>query len=229
MARSLGRLAVCSFSGVTVIASPAVVWAQPDELQQLEDFLSPPPTESLQLQTAPAQPPYPAQSLPAQPLPPASPIPHAIPTTSAESTVVTPPSRQQPLPSQPLVQPQLAVLSLNSHSPGTLGNPRQLHEGYYQDLFQFEGQMGELILLNLIGSDDPRMELDPRLQLIAPDGSIVAEDDNGGYDSARGDARIVLMLPDTGSYTVVVTTADPDDRGRYTLGLLEVDDPSQIQ
>ncbi|MEM9566807.1 MAG: PPC domain-containing protein [Cyanobacteria bacterium P01_E01_bin.34] len=184
--------------------------AQPDELQQLEDFLAPSPTEALQLPPSQAAPP-PLQLAP----PPTAPaVPPLVPA------VVFPPSSSQP---------QLTTLSLNSHNPGTLGNPRQLQEGFYQDRFQFEGESGELILLNLIGSNDPRMQLDPLLRLLGPDGSLVAEDDNSGYDSTRGDARIVLSLPDTGLYTIVVTTAEPDDRGRYTLGLLEVDDPSIIQ
>ena len=192
--------------GLAIPVTAAI--AQTDELQQLDDFLNPPPTAPSQWRAAP---PPPVQFAP-------SPIAPAEPLTAPAAVL-------PPVPGQS----QLTTLSLNSHSPGTLGSPRQLQEGFYQELFQFEGQSGELILLNLIGSDDPRMRLDPRLQLIGPDGSIVAEDDNGGFDSVRGDARIVLSLPDTGSYTIVVTTAEPDDRGRYTLGLLEVDDPSTIQ
>ncbi|MEL7083224.1 MAG: PPC domain-containing protein [Cyanobacteria bacterium J06597_1] len=197
--------------GLTLAIPATAAIAQPDELQQLEDFLAPPPTQPPQFQPPQAAPPQPLHFAPSPPAPALSP---PIPA------VVSPPASGQP---------QLRRLSLNSHNPGTLGSPRQLQEGFYQDRFQFEGQSGELILLNLIGSDDPRMQLDPLLQLIGPDGSLVAEDDNSGYDSARGDARIVLSLPDTGSYTIVVTTAKPDDRGRYTLGLLEVDDPSIIQ
>ena len=208
----LRPMGFCLSFGLGLVMPMTAAIAQPDELQQLDDFLSPPPTTPSQWQPAPPPPPV-------QFAPPPSPIPPAEPLSSPAAAL--PPVSNQ--------QHQLTTLTLNSHSPGTLGSPRQLQEGFYQDLFQFEGQSGELILLNLIGSNDPRMQLDPRLQLIGPDGSIVAEDDNSGFDSVRGDARIVLSLPDTGSYTIVVTTAEPDDRGRYTLGLLEVDDPSTIQ
>ena len=192
-----------------------VVLAQPEELQQLDDFLNPP------------SPPVTPQVQPSSTVQPAPVAPSATPweNPSQPSVPSSPPAPL--LPASDL--PQLTVLSLNSHNPGTLGSPRQLQDGFYQDLYQFDGNSGDYVLLNLIGSDDPRMQLDPRLQLIGPDGSIVAEDDNGGYDSSRGDARIVIPLPDTGTYTIVVTTAEPDDRGRYTLGLLEVDDPSAIQ
>ena len=201
----------CSISLGLWLAPVTAAIAQTDELQQLDDFLNP-------HQTAPAR---------WQPAPPPPPVQLAPPSPIAPSESVSAPAAA--LPPAPRQQNQLTTLSLNSHSPGTLGSPRQLQEGFYQELFRFEGQSGELILLNLIGSDDPRMQLDPRLQLIGPDGAIVAEDDNGGFDSVRGDARIVLSLPETGSYTIVVTTSEPDDRGRYTLGLLEIDDPSNIQ
>ena len=98
-----------------------------------------------------------------------------------------------------------------------------MNEGFYQDLFQFNGSSGQSVMLNLVGSSDTRMKLDPFLRLIGPDGTIVAEDDNSGYDSSRGDAQIKLALPQTGTYTIVVTTTNPEDRGRYSIGLLEFD------
>ena len=137
--------------------------------------------------------------------------------------VYHPPSRPwRPAPTRP--NPSLSgpeVLSLNSHRPGTLGRYNQLRDGFYQDLYEFQGVAGQTIALNLLGSSDPRMRLDPLLKLIGPDGSVVAEDDNSGNDPNRGDARIVLALPETGTYTIVVTTATPADKGRYALGLQE--------
>ena len=173
--------------------------AQEQELMQLETFLAP----------APQPQPAPPTVQPARFAPPPPPKPSSLPQSPQLSS---PPNSAS------------SVLALNSHRPGTLGRPSQLNEGFYQDLYQFQGDVGTSIMLNAIGSSDVLMQLDPVLTLIGPDGSIVAEDDNSGYNSARGDARIALILPDTGTYTIVVTTAAPDDRGRYSIGLVEVED-----
>ena len=161
-------------------------WAQQDEIQQLEQFLTPEP-----------------------PAPP-------------DRVFTPPPRRWQPSPvrSSPTHSPP-ALLTLNSHQPGTLGRPNQLIDEFYRDLYSFEGTSGLTIVINLHGTSDPRMQLDPLLRLIAPSGTVVAEDDNGGNNPERGDARILLTLPETGTYTIVVTTATPADKGRYALGLQE--------
>ena len=190
--------------GLTSLFLTPMAGAQEQELMQLESFLTPAP----------------------QPQPPP-------PTVQPARLVPPPASSPQPLPRSPqLPAPSAAsssVLALNSHRPGTLGRPNQLNEGYYLERYQFEGDVGTPVMLNAIGSNDALMQLDPVLTLIGPDGSILAEDDNSGVDSARGDARIVLVLPDTGTYTIVVTTAAPNDRGRYSIGLVEVEDTVNLQ
>ena len=133
-----------------------------------------------------------------------------------------PPTAQPPLvlPSQP-TEPVLLVL--NSHWPGTLGrNNQHEQDGYFRDRYRFEGKSGQPVLINIIGSSDDRMRLDPYLKLLGPDGKLVAEDDNSGRDGQRGDARLRLVLPEDGTYTIVVSTAKPEDTGRYVVGLLEV-------
>ena len=185
-----GHLLCCGLSisigGLFSLCIQPRAWAQQDEIQQLEQFLTPEP-----------------------PSPPVR--------------VYSPPNRQwrpSPIPSAP-AQSSPAVLTLNSHQPGTLGRPNQLSDGFYRDLYSFEGTSGLTVAINLHGTSDPRMQLDPLLRLIAPSGTVVAEDDNGGSNSDRGDARILLKLPETGTYTIVVTTATPADKGRYALGLQE--------
>ena len=190
--------------GLTCLFLTPMAGAQEQELIQLETFLAPAP------QPQPASPPVqPARFAPPPPPPPSS----------------------RPLPRSPQLSPTSAssVLALNSHRPGTLGRPNQLNEGFYRELYQFDGDVGTSIMLNAIGSSDGLMQLDPVITLIGPDGSILAEDDNSGLDSARGDARIVLVLPYTGTYTIVVTTAAPTDRGRYSIGLVEVEDTVNLQ
>lgn len=186
-----------------------IAGAQEDEILQLETFLAPAP-----------QP----QSQPVRSVQPLRPAVQPAPFSPSPPN----PSQVSPQLSMPSSSPS-SVLSLNSHRPGTLGRPSQWNEGFYLDTYQFEGNSGVPIMLNAIGSSDARMQLDPVLKLIGPNGTIVAEDDNSGYNAARGDARIHLVLPDTGTYTIVVTTATPDDRGRYSIGLVEVEDTTQVQ
>lgn len=139
------------------------------------------------------------------PAPPVAPTPVA-PAPVAPAPVAPPP----PSPEQ---------ISINTHRPGTLGRWNQFRDGFYQDLYSFEGTAGESIAINVIGTSDPRTMLDPFIRLIGPDGEMVAEDDNGGSNPERGDARLVLDLPETGTYTLVVTTATPGDKGRYALSV----------
>ena len=138
-----------------------------------------------------------------------------LPPPTPVVPVVPAPVTPAPAPSAPSPE----HLSINSHRPGTLGRWNQLNDGFYQDLYTFEGEANESIAINVIGTSDPRTMLDPFLRLIGPDGTVVAEDDNGGSNAERGDARIVLELPETGTYTIVVTTATPADKGRYALSL----------
>ncbi|MEO0852265.1 MAG: pre-peptidase C-terminal domain-containing protein, partial [Cyanobacteria bacterium J06648_11] len=104
--------------------------------------------------------------------------------------------------------------------PGTLGQGDGYQDGYYKELYEFQGEAGEPIIVNLIGSSDERMQLDPFIQLFGPNGEIVAEDDNSGRDVDRGDARIQTELPATGTYQILVTTSNAYDSGRYTIGLI---------
>ncbi len=138
-------------------------------------------------------------------LPPATPVSPVVPAPVVPAPVAPAPSPEQ--------------LSINSHRAGTLGRWNQLNEGFYQDLYTFDGNAGESIAINVIGTSDPRTMLDPLIRLIGPDGTVVAEDDNGGSNSERGDARLVLELPETGTYTIVVTTATEADKGRYALSV----------
>lgn len=135
----------------------------------------------------------------------------------APSVAPVAPARVAPPPVAPAPSPE--QLAINSHRAGTLGRWTQLNDGFYQDLYSFEGAAGESIAINVIGTSDPRTMLDPFIRLIGPDGELVAEDDNGGGNSERGDARLVLELPETGTYTLIVTTATPADKGRYALSV----------
>ncbi|MEM9156038.1 MAG: PPC domain-containing protein [Cyanobacteria bacterium P01_F01_bin.33] len=158
------------------------------------------------------QPAQPAYRAPAQP----------VRRTYQAPRAVQPAYRPQPARPVPQVVPLKPPVQIayDTHSPGTLGYGDGYESGFFKELYAFEGTAGEPIIVNLIGSDDARMQLDPLIKLIAPNGEVVAEDDNSGRDAERGDARIQTTLPETGTYSILVTTAKAYDRGRYTIGLI---------
>lgn len=195
-ARCVGASALALIS----LALPAI--AQQEELLQLDDYLAPPP---------PPPPPQPAYQPPVY-----QPPVYQPPVQPAyQPPVYQPPAAPAIVPPAPPTQ-----IAYDMHFPGTLGQGDGYEGGYYKELYEFEGEAGEPIIVNLIGSNDERMQLDPFIQLFGPDGEIVAEDDNSGRDSERGDARIQTELPATGTYQILVTTANAYDRGRYTIGLI---------
>lgn len=57
-------------------------------------------------------------------------------------------------------------------------------------------------------------EVDSYLQLLAPDGTVVAEDDDSGQG---GDAHIEVGVPHAGTYTLLATHRDPTESGPWEL------------
>lgn len=87
--------------------------------------------------------------------------------------------------------------------------------GRYAALFRFEGSPGQRISLRVASSWDSYM------YLIGPDGRILAEDDDGaGELQSRIPAESgTLELPQSGAYTVEVSTYDPNVTGSFSLTL----------
>lgn len=200
------------FAAVGVGFAIAPVAAQQEELQQLDNYLTPPRPQPVY--RPPAQPARPAYRAPVQ-----QPVRSTYqPPRRAVQPVYRPPAAR-PVPQVVPLKPPVQI-AYDTHSPGTLGFGDGYESGYFKELYAFEGQAGEPIIVNLIGSNDARMQLDPFIRLIGPNGDVVAEDDNSGRDAERGDARIQTKLPETGTYQILVTTAKAYDRGRYTIGLI---------
>ncbi|HZU06460.1 MAG TPA: PPC domain-containing protein [Chloroflexota bacterium] len=102
---------------------------------------------------------------------------------------------------------------LVERGPVPLGQPVQgeirFAEG--RDLYTFEGRAGQQVRIAL---DRPsRSRLDPYLELQGPDGRTIAEDDDSGGDL---NALIQLVLPQTGTYTIVARGFE-DTVGPYVL------------
>lgn len=77
----------------------------------------------------------------------------------------------------------------------------------------FTGNAGDFISVAMVADEG---NLDPFLQLIAPDGSIIAEDDDG---FGNLNALIMTELPLSGNYRVVAQAFDINSFGNYQLEL----------
>ncbi|MFZ4640430.1 MAG: S1C family serine protease [Nodosilinea sp.] len=105
-----------------------------------------------------------------------------------------------------------------SHSGGSIlrhqgrlgpGDPT-LDDGTYFQEFHFRGRSGQTVHLKLQSSD-----FDTYLVLIDEQGEVVGENDDG--DTSTTDSELVITLPRTGQYTVIVNAYDQTTPGRFLL------------
>ena len=69
---------------------------------------------------------------------------------------------------------------------------------------------GEEVIVEVNSKD-----FDPKLQLLDSNDNIVAENDD--RDGQNYNSRVVVELTETGLYTVVVTSANKGEVGKYSL------------
>jgi hypothetical protein len=88
---------------------------------------------------------------------------------------------------------------------------RRLDGGEYRDLYAFEGQSGEAVVIELASS-----EFDPYLALIPPEGEQIDNDDADGRQDL---SRVELTLRASGRYRVMATSYAAAQTGSYRLSL----------
>lgn len=100
-------------------------------------------------------------------------------------------------------------------------------ENAFVDLYAFNGMAGQQVRIEM--SDDPAVAptLDTYLYLFAPDGSLIAENDDidlGVNQNSRIPvaAGSFFTLPQTGSYVIVATSYGNNATGQYSLTLTTV-------
>jgi CHAT domain-containing protein/Tfp pilus assembly protein PilF len=93
---------------------------------------------------------------------------------------------------------------------GTLstGSP-VLEDSSYYETHTFSGTAGETLTFDLLSD-----EFDAYLILMSPTEELIAQDNNSGEGT---NARIVLTLPSTGTYTLVVISYGSRETGAYQL------------
>ncbi|NEQ33800.1 MAG: trypsin-like serine protease [Leptolyngbya sp. SIO4C5] len=85
-----------------------------------------------------------------------------------------------------------------------------LSDRTYYDEHTFQGSSGQSVTIDLQSSD-----FNPYLLLVAPDGSVVAENNN--ISDRNFNARIVTTLPVSGTYRVIANAYAAGGQGQYRL------------
>ncbi|NCR01945.1 MAG: tetratricopeptide repeat protein, partial [Microcystis aeruginosa L211-11] len=88
-----------------------------------------------------------------------------------------------------------------------------MKDGSYFNVHTFPGKAGEPLIIDLTSKD-----FDTYLILLDPNNNKIAENDDGGDEN---NARIVLTLPVTGTYTLIVNSAKAKESGSYVLSWRE--------
>ena len=107
-------------------------------------------------------------------------------------------------------RPVLPLTAGQSHSGELTPLDTQRRSGKYEDVFRIDGRRGQRIELNL-SSDD----FDPYLLVTGPGGYVRSNDDDGRSQTLN--SRLVIELPEDGSYRVSATSFSPGAMGAYRL------------
>jgi hypothetical protein len=83
-------------------------------------------------------------------------------------------------------------------------------DGSLYDAYTWEGKKGDSLIINL-ESDD----FDSYLAVQAPEGQIIAENDDLSPESSNSSLKVVL--PTDGIYRIIVNSYDPQGRGNYII------------
>jgi hypothetical protein len=107
-------------------------------------------------------------------------------------------------------RPVLPLAAGQAHSGELTPLDTQRRSGKYEDVFRIDGRRGQRIELTL-SSDD----FDPYLLVTGPGGYAMSNDDDGRGNTLG--SRLVIELPEDGSYRVSATSFSPGAMGAYRL------------
>ncbi|MDB5667178.1 MAG: peptidase caspase catalytic subunit p20 [Alphaproteobacteria bacterium] len=107
-------------------------------------------------------------------------------------------------------RPILPLAAGQSHSGELTPLDTQRRSGKYEDVFRIDGRRGQRLEL-ILSSDD----FDPYLVVTGPGGYVMSNDDDGRSQTLN--SRLVIELPEDGSYRVSATSFSPGAMGAYRL------------
>ncbi|NJO44631.1 MAG: trypsin-like serine protease [Oscillatoriales cyanobacterium RM2_1_1] len=91
------------------------------------------------------------------------------------------------------------------------GDPILPVDNSHYDIYAFEGKAGQQVMIEMTSR-----EIDSYLILLDAEGGELAQDDDGGGEN---DAKIVVTLPQDGTYTFLANSYDAGELGGYQLRL----------
>lgn len=126
--------------------------------------------------------------------------------------IEAPPGASPPAPPPPApAAPRAVSIAYGETRRGTLeAGDQESAAGRYEDHGEFQGTAGDRVTIRLDST-----AFDPALRLITPSGRESADDDSGPGQNAA----LTLVLAESGTHTLVVTTYAPGATGAYTLTL----------
>lgn len=83
-------------------------------------------------------------------------------------------------------------------------------DGSLYDAYKFSGSSGQQVTIDLESQD-----FDPYLILLDPAGRRISENDD--VSRTNRNSRLVVTLPDTGTYTVVANSYEAGKNGEYRI------------
>ena len=95
---------------------------------------------------------------------------------------------------------------------GTLetGDPILPSDGSLYDFHYFEGSSGQEVTITL-----ESLDFDTYLAVFSPDEKLLAEHDDISQENSN--SQLIITLPTTGTYRIIVNSYDNTGVGRYTL------------
>ncbi|MCL6436757.1 MAG: PPC domain-containing protein [Leptolyngbyaceae cyanobacterium HOT.MB2.61] len=181
--------------------------ASPPPPQQQDPLPPPPPVSGTSDGGA-----IPASTQPSTPLAPTTPVEAGGSTSSSQppssASASSPVSRKATAKRLNFVDVEFGVLAK--------GDP--VASDRYYHTYYFEGKKDQPIAIRLVGSRDPRLNLNPVLFLYGPNGQEPIARRFGGENTEKS-AFLQIRLPENGTYSIVVTSREPRKEGRYSLAL----------
>ncbi len=92
-------------------------------------------------------------------------------------------------------------------------NSKTLENGNYYNIHTFEGKAGEQLTIDLVSE-----KFNTYLMLLDSEANKIAEDDDSG---SQQNAKIIVTLPQTGTYIIAVTSNQAGKLGEYVLSWSE--------
>jgi hypothetical protein len=116
--------------------------------------------------------------------------------------------------------PRVQPIQYGSVIPGVLAPGGFQFRGRFFDAYRFRGLQGDYIRVSVVGSADSRsmnsLKLKPTFVLLDANNNVIGE---GKQSPEAINIRLQTKLAATGIYTIVITSHQPGNIGRYSLAL----------